>query len=268
MAYALKCIYVCSRYLRRQIGYRQAYQILSNLQGTECAIVKCKYVSLETHLYLQRKLISMKTDKDLDSILRFMLRADKLKEIERTGWLIAKIQHPEHDGDHSYSTAALSYLIAKRMGLNAERCAVMGLFHDINEVITGDIATRSDKSLQTVPPIIKRKLERQNELKLAAILNKREKNALRAVLDEYYAQRTEEARLVKQVDKLDYIVQIMLYHKKIKSEERVEDFFRTAGWRIDIPEVRYIFEKIKKKVYTERGMRLPGASAFQKKRYQ
>jgi hypothetical protein len=60
----------------------------------------------------------------------------------------------------------------------------------------------------------------------------------------------------------------MLYHKRIKSDERVEEFFKTAGSRIDIPEVRYIFEKIKKKVYNERGMRLPGASAFQKKRYQ
>ena len=53
-------------------------------------------------------MIFVKTDKDLDSILRFMLRADKLKEIERTGWLIAKIQHPEHDGDHSYTSPHLA----------------------------------------------------------------------------------------------------------------------------------------------------------------
>ena len=198
----------------------------------------------------------MRADKGLDSILRFMLRADKLKEVERTGWLIAKIQNPEHDGDHSYSTAAMSYLIAKRMGLDAERCAVMGLFHEINEVITGDIATRFDKSMQAVPPKTKRKLERQNELRLVAILDKKEKDGLRAVLDEYYAQRTMEAKLVKQVDKLDYIVQIIIYSKRIKSNERVEEFFKTADMRIDIPEVRYIFEKIREKVYRERGMRL------------
>jgi len=45
----------------------------------------------------------MRTDKELDGILRFMLRADKLKEIERTGWLISKVKNPEHDGDHSCS---------------------------------------------------------------------------------------------------------------------------------------------------------------------
>ncbi len=111
----------------------------------------------------------MRTDKELDGILRFMLRADKLKEIERTGWLISKVKNPEHDGDHSYSTAVLSYLLAKRMGLSAERCAVMGLFHDINEVITGDIATRYDKSLQKVSPEAKKRLKKRDELKLASI---------------------------------------------------------------------------------------------------
>ncbi len=201
----------------------------------------------------------MKVEKELDGILRFMLRADKLKEIERTGWRISKVENPEHDGDHSYGTAVLSYLIAKRMGLNAEKCAVMGLFHDINEVITGDIATRYDKSLQIVAPEAKKKLERRNELKLASILVGEAGIGLREILDEYYLQRTDEAKLVKQIDKLDYIVQIVLYSKKMKSDERVEEFFKTAGSRIDIPEVRYIFEKIKKKVYRERGMQLHDA---------
>lgn len=198
----------------------------------------------------------MKTDKGLDKVLQFMLKADRLKEVDRAGWLIAKVKNPEHDGDHSYGTAVLSYLIAKRMGLDAERCAVMGLFHDINEAITGDIATRYDKSLMTVPPEIKRKMERRNELKLAAILTGGGKTALREVLDEYHAQRTAEAKLVKQVDKLDYIVQMMLYGKKIKSDKTVEEFFDTAGSRIDINEVRYIYEKVKSKVFKERGMKI------------
>ncbi len=198
----------------------------------------------------------MRTDRELDSILRFMLRADKLKEVDRTGWLISKVDNPEHDGDHSYSTAVLSYLVAKRIGLNAERCAVMGLFHDINEVITGDIATRYDKSLQKVAPEAKRRMERANELKLASILIGSEGVELREILDEYYIQRTEEAKLVKQVDKLDYIVQIALYSKRIKSDERVEEFFKTAASSINIKEVRYIYEKVKRRVYRERGMEL------------
>ncbi|EET90570.1 MAG: HD domain-containing protein [Candidatus Micrarchaeales archaeon] len=199
----------------------------------------------------------MKTDKGLGGILQFMLRADRLKDVDRAGWIIAKVKNPEHDGDHSYGTAVLSYLIAKKMRLDAERCAVMGLFHDINEAITGDIATRYDKSLMAVLPEIKRKRERRNELKLASILTGGGKTALREILDEYHAQRTAEAKLVKQVDKLDYIIQMVLYSKRIKSDETVKEFFKTAGRVINLPEVRYIYEKVQRRVYMERGMRAP-----------
>jgi len=198
----------------------------------------------------------MKKDADLDKILGFMLKADKLKEVDRTGWLIAGIRHPEHDGDHSYSTALLSYLIADKLGLDAERCALMGLIHEINEVITGDIATRADPSMQAMPPKLKRITERKNELKLVSNLDKRGKTLLKRLLDELYTQHTKEAKLVKQIDKLDYIIQIMLYSKNIRSDERVEEFFKTAGQKIDIPEVRYIYEGIRKEVYAQRGMKL------------
>ncbi len=196
----------------------------------------------------------MKQEMDLDSILKFMLKVDKLKEIERTGWLISKVKNPEHVADHSFSTAAMSYLFAKKMGLDAGKCAVMALFHDINEVLTGDIATRDDKSLQKVPDKAKNRLERENTRKLISILAGKQKASLTAIFKEYNAQRTNEARLVYQIDKLDYIVQIMIYSKRIKSDERIREFFKTAGDRIDIPEVRYVYEKIKEMIYKERGM--------------
>jgi len=197
----------------------------------------------------------MKQDKNLDSILEFMLQADKLKETYRTGWLIAKVKNPEHVADHSFSTAAMSYLFAKKMGLDAEKCALMGLFHDINEALTGDIATRENESLQKVSNKVKQRLEIENMNKLVSILIGNQKAALKALFQEYNAQRTKEARLVYQVDKLDYIVQMVIYSKKIRSDERVKEFFITAGYKIDIPEVRYLYDKIKEHVYKERDMR-------------
>ncbi|MGC9099522.1 MAG: HD domain-containing protein, partial [Candidatus Micrarchaeia archaeon] len=101
----------------------------------------------------------MKQEMDLDSILKFMLKVDKLKEIKRTGWVISKVKDPEHVADHSFSTAAVSYLLAKKMGLDAEKCAIMGLFHDINEVLTGDIATRADERMQKLTNKVKKRLE-------------------------------------------------------------------------------------------------------------
>jgi putative hydrolase of HD superfamily len=195
-------------------------------------------------------------NKELDGILAFMLRADELKEVDRTGWTIAKVDKHENVGDHSYSTALLSYLVADSVGLDAERCAMMGLVHDINEILTTDIATRYDKRLQTIAPNLKRKMERLNELKLIRALGNSGKSQMRSLLDEYYKQQTKEAKLVKQLDKLDYIIQISHYSSKIKDNERIEEFFKTADKAINIPEVRYIYDKIRAKIFKERGIDL------------
>ncbi|MEM0143063.1 MAG: HD domain-containing protein, partial [Candidatus Parvarchaeum sp.] len=143
----------------------------------------------------------MTKEKELDSILAFMLRADKLKEVDRTGWTIAKVDMHENVGDHSYSTALLAFLFAKEMGLDANKCAVMALIHDINEVITGDTATRYDKSMQTLQPDEKKHLERQNELEMISSLVGSGRESLEAMLSELDAKVTPEAKMVKQVDK-------------------------------------------------------------------
>lgn len=196
-----------------------------------------------------------KDHNELDSILKFMLSADRLKEVDRTGWVISKVKDPEHVGDHSYSTAVLSYLLAINMDLDAERCALMALYHDINEILTGDIATRFNESDQVMPPKLKKITERRNELKLCALLSGKERKRVRSLLDELYAQHSKEAKLVKQADKLDYLIQLELYNDRLKDDERAKEFFKTADWRIDMPEVRYLYEKVKAGVFKHRNMR-------------
>lgn len=192
---------------------------------------------------------------DLGKIMDFMLFADRLKEVDRTGWSISEVNGHEDVGDHSYSTAVLSYLFGLRLGLDAERCALMGLFHDINEILTGDIATRADKRMQSVEPRLKKRMERSNELKLISRLPKKEMNAVGSLLKELYGKETAEAKLVKQVDKLDYVLQLLPYNERIRSDERVREFFDTAGTAITIPEVRDIYERVKAELYKKRGIK-------------
>lgn len=73
----------------------------------------------------------MMEKEELESIMEFMLHANKVKEIKRTGWVLNKVENPEHVGDHQYSTALLSYLIGKAKGLDAGKCMAMGLIHDV-----------------------------------------------------------------------------------------------------------------------------------------
>ncbi len=62
-------------------------------------------------------------NRELDRLLNFMVEADKLKRVDRTGWVELGIRDPESVADHSYSVAILSYLIAKRRGLDEEKTA-------------------------------------------------------------------------------------------------------------------------------------------------
>ncbi len=189
---------------------------------------------------------------ELDKITKFMLEADKLKAVDRRGWVIRKVHKPEHVADHSYSTALLSYILAKKLGLNANKCIIMALTHDINEVITGDIATRAKERLQKVNNADKSKIEHNNTLKMLGYLDKSSESHLRKILAELKTRKSKEAQLVDQADKLDYILQLIPYHKHIKKDIDVEEFFETAARRITIPELLYIYNKVKKQVYNER----------------
>ena len=189
----------------------------------------------------------MEGDGRLDRILGFMVEADKLKAVKRTGWVISGIRNPEHVGDHSYGTALLAYMFAKRMGLDADKCAIMGVIHDINEVITGDIATRLDKRKQKVPDAAKKRLQRRSELKMLSYLGASDRKHLRKLLDELHECKSREARLVKQVDKLEWVIQLVAYHKHMK-KERVEEFILNAERKVDLPELRYIIEKVRRQV--------------------
>ncbi len=195
----------------------------------------------------------MKVSKsDLDKIAKFMIEADKLKAVDRTGWVIRKVKNPEHVGDHSYSTALLSYIMAKKLGLNADRCAIMALTHDLNEVLTGDIATRVEERDQKLNNYDKAKLENANMLKLLANLDKSSNTHLKSMWVELRENKTKEAQLVHEVDKMDYLFQLIPYHKYLKKDSYVEEFFITAKRKLSTPELLYIYEKIKARIYGER----------------
>lgn len=198
-------------------------------------------------------MICMKIPKtDLDRIARFMIEADKLKTVDRTGWVLRKVKNPENVGDHSYSTALLSYIMAKKLGLDATRCVAMALTHDMNEILTGDIATRANEQHQTVNNHEKAKRENANMLKVIGILDKSSNTHFKELWTELKENKTKEAQLVHEVDKLDYILQLIPYHKYMKKDSEVEEFFITAKRRINTPELLYIYEKVRRQVYKER----------------
>jgi putative hydrolase of HD superfamily len=182
--------------------------------------------------------------KALDRITGFMVEVAKVKGINRTGWVLSGVKHPEHVGDHMFSTAVLSYLLAKNAGLDADKCLKMALLHDIHEAITGDIPSRNGVSSKR-----KDRLEVRDTTRVLSRLGS-SGGELRSLLREFIRCRTVEARFVHEVDKLDYVVQLMQYSSRMKPA-MVREFLSSGGNGIHAPELRHIYDKVRKHVYRE-----------------
>ena len=75
----------------------------------------------------------------------FFAMLSRMKYIHR--WALMRNSYPENISEHSLEVAMISHALANigntRLGkdLNADRAAVIGLFHDCPEIITGDMPT-------------------------------------------------------------------------------------------------------------------------------
>ena len=75
----------------------------------------------------------------------FFAMLGRMKYIDR--WALMRNSRTENISEHSQEVAVLAHALAvignRRLGkaLNAERAAVLGLFHDTTEILTGDMPT-------------------------------------------------------------------------------------------------------------------------------
>jgi len=71
-------------------------------------------------------------------VIKFFSEFYLLKRNKRTG--LAIMGAPSDSiADHVTVAAQIAYVLAKMEGLNAEKCAVMALFHDNDETRIGDL---------------------------------------------------------------------------------------------------------------------------------
>ncbi|MCR5526333.1 MAG: 5'-deoxynucleotidase [Lachnospiraceae bacterium] len=75
----------------------------------------------------------------------FFAMISRLRWIDR--WALMKNSSKENLSDHSLEVGMLSHALAvignKRLGkdLDADKCALFGMYHDVSEILTGDMPT-------------------------------------------------------------------------------------------------------------------------------
>jgi putative hydrolase of HD superfamily len=175
----------------------------------------------------------------MNQVIRFMMMAEKLKDVFRTGWKLSGVDRPESVADHTFGVAFLSMLLGDQLNLDTERMIKMALIHDVTESKLGDIHYESQKYLG------KAALQKAEEQAAKEILT----DAYLDIWKEFTARSTREAQIVAACDKLELYMQALRYEKA--GHRGLEHFWENEWNRRDFsPEIDELF-KILKTLRTE-----------------
>jgi putative hydrolase of HD superfamily len=137
----------------------------------------------------------------------FFMAAGQLKSIRRSGWLKkARISDPESVADHSFRMAVMGAVLGEERSLDAGKVVRMCLIHDIAETKIGDLMPEEKTS-----PSEHRAFEKMVGKKILSTLPSKSKKRLSADWTELFENKSEEARLVWQIDKLEMGLQMKDY---------------------------------------------------------
>ncbi|VIO88561.1 HD domain containing protein [Brugia malayi] len=167
---------------------------------------------------------------------------NELKHLKRTGWVKFNIPEPETVACHMYRMAVLAMLLDNN-DCDRAKCIRMTLVHDLGEAIIGDITPRCGISVTE-----KHRLEDEAMKKITEMVPSTVGEDWYSLWQEYEANETKEAKIVKHLDKFDMVVQASHYEQKYGID--LEEFFTTTkdsftlepfmSWNEELRMKRYI----------------------------
>ncbi len=175
----------------------------------------------------------------------FFAMVNRMKLIDR--WALMRNTSQENIAEHSHSVAVIAHALAlignQHFGknYNADRAAVLALYHDTTEVITGDMPTPVKYYNDEIQSVYK-DVEAVAGQRLLAMLPDDMKGAYEPLFEKQAAD-TELWALVKAADKISALIKCV---EENRMGNREFDLALKAQEEkiqaIDLPEVRYFRE--------------------------
>ena len=166
-----------------------------------------------------------------ESVLGFFGMAGRPKsEPRKGGGSKLRMKDPESVADHSYRTALMAMAYSDARGLDTAKVLKMALIHDLPEAIVGDSIPGERTARQKV---ILESAAMKEILEEMPSLQRREYGK---IWQEFNRGESEEALLVKQVDKLEMAVQASEY-RRAHAGQGTEEFIESARAQISDPDL-------------------------------
>jgi putative hydrolase of HD superfamily len=162
-----------------------------------------------------------------------------LKQLFRQGWLRAGVPERacESVAEHSFGVAILALVVAEELfpELDAGKAVTIALLHDLAEARAGDITVHDG-----VPQAEKERREREAMARMFEGVP----NAPRyvALWEEYEAQSSREAVLVRQLDRLEMALQGAVYEHQTGAD--LQEFMESARRVMEWEEIRRLFAEV------------------------
>ncbi len=161
------------------------------------------------------------------ALRNFFSRTGQLKVEKRRGWVQKlRVRDGESVADHSYRVALMSMVYSDLKELDTARVMKIALLHDLPEALVGDSMPGE------VPRRAKLRKERSALVRLLKNLSPKLRSEYRDLWEEYVRGSTPEADLVKQVDKLELILQAREYAQKGYDSNLANEFVESARRKI------------------------------------
>ncbi|XP_037960561.1 uncharacterized protein LOC119689737 [Teleopsis dalmanni] len=174
----------------------------------------------------------------LGDILQFMELIGNLKHTKRTGWVLRDVNDCESISGHMYRMSMMTFLLDGSEGLNQIRCMELALVHDLAESLVGDITPFCGVSKEE-----KRALEFKAMADICKLIEPRGKRIME-LFEEYEQGESPESKFVKDLDRLDMVMQAFEYEKRDNCLLKHQEFFDSTEGKFNHPFVKKLVNEI------------------------
>ncbi|KAK8721012.1 hypothetical protein OTU49_012977 [Cherax quadricarinatus] len=171
--------------------------------------------------------------------LEFLKEMGRLKHMKRTGWVLRNVSDPETISGHMYRMAVMSFLLDDDDNVNRDRVMKISLVHDMAESVVGDLTPHCGVSDED-----KHKKEVAAMEHFITLVGEKAGNEMYNLFLEYEEQKTPEAKLVKDLDKFDMILQAFEYETSQDRAGSLDEFFKSTEGVFTHPKVKKWVEEL------------------------
>lgn len=141
--------------------------------------------------------------------------------------------------EHTYGVALLAFLVGGHLGMDPGPLLSMALVHDLAEALTGDVIPRDG-----VAAAVKKRREEEALAIMCADLHPREAQAILTLWRRFEFGDDPEARLLRELDRLDIALQALAYEEEGLDPVSLEHLWDFVDRNVVGPIPRAILSKL------------------------